>query len=105
MAAAGNQGGPFFGFGHVAGNGDAQENCDVDALTAAKCPAGSAAALDTGRLCPYPWGMDVIPIKPERKAQLDDYAQRYGQSVAAAPGEGLAARLHMEATQLQQDRK
>jgi hypothetical protein len=28
--------------------------------------------------------MDVIPIRPERKAQLEDYAQRHGQEPAAA---------------------
>jgi hypothetical protein len=28
--------------------------------------------------------MDVIPIKPERKAQLEEYAQRRGQDTAAA---------------------
>ena len=28
--------------------------------------------------------MDMIPVKPERKAQLEDYAQRHGQDTAAA---------------------
>jgi hypothetical protein len=28
--------------------------------------------------------VEAIPIKPERKAELDDYAQRYGQSVTDA---------------------
>jgi predicted transcriptional regulator len=40
--------------------------------------------------------MDAIPIKPERKAQLDDYAQRYGQSVTDALDEALAAYLEWE---------
>jgi hypothetical protein len=34
--------------------------------------------------------MDVIPIKPERKAQLEEYAQRRGQDVAAVLDEALA---------------
>jgi predicted transcriptional regulator len=40
--------------------------------------------------------MDVVPIKPERKAQLDDYAQRYGQNVTDALDEVLAAYLEWE---------
>ena len=34
--------------------------------------------------------MDVIPIKPERKAQLEEYAQRRGQDTAAALDHALA---------------
>jgi predicted transcriptional regulator len=37
--------------------------------------------------------MDTIPITPERKAQLDGYAQRHGQDAAAALDEVLAAYL------------
>jgi len=34
--------------------------------------------------------MEMLPVKPERKAQLDDYALRHGQDTAAAPDEVLA---------------
>jgi predicted transcriptional regulator len=40
--------------------------------------------------------MDAIPIRPERRAQLDDYARRYGQSVTDALDEALAAYLEWE---------
>ena len=40
--------------------------------------------------------MDVIPIKPERKAQLEEYAQRHGQDTAAALDEALAEYLEWE---------
>jgi predicted transcriptional regulator len=40
--------------------------------------------------------MDVIPIKPERKAQLEEYAQRHGQDTAAALDEVLAEYLEWE---------
>jgi predicted transcriptional regulator len=46
--------------------------------------------------------MDAIPIRPERRAQLDDYAQRYGQSVTDALDEALAAYLEWERTDYQQ---
>lgn len=46
--------------------------------------------------------MDVIPIKPERKAELDNYAQRYGQSVTDALDEALAAYLEWERTDYQE---
>jgi predicted transcriptional regulator len=46
--------------------------------------------------------MDMISIKPERKAQLDDYAQRYGQSVNYALDEALAAYLEWERTDYQE---
>jgi predicted transcriptional regulator len=44
----------------------------------------------------YAWGMDVIPIRPERKAQLEDYAQRHGQDAAAALDAVLAEFLEGE---------
>ena len=40
--------------------------------------------------------MDVIPIRPERKAQLEEYAQRRGQDPAAALDEVLADALESE---------
>jgi predicted transcriptional regulator len=40
--------------------------------------------------------MDVIPIKPERKAQLEDYARRRGQDTATALDEALADYLDWE---------
>jgi predicted transcriptional regulator len=53
--------------------------------------------VDTSRGSHYPEGvMDVIAIKPERKAQLDDYARRHGQDVTDALDEALAAYLEWE---------
>jgi predicted transcriptional regulator len=40
--------------------------------------------------------MDVIPIKPERKAQLEAFAQRHGQDAAAALDNVLAEYLEWE---------
>jgi len=40
--------------------------------------------------------MDVIPLKPERRAQLEEYAQRRGQDPAVALDEALAAYLEWE---------
>jgi predicted transcriptional regulator len=40
--------------------------------------------------------MDMIPLKPERKAQLEEYAQRHGQDPAAALDEALGAYLEWE---------
>lgn len=40
--------------------------------------------------------LDAIPLKPERKAQLEEYAQRHGQDPAAALDEALAAYLEWE---------
>jgi predicted transcriptional regulator len=40
--------------------------------------------------------MEMIPLTPERKAQLDDYAQRRGQEPAAALDEVLADALEWE---------
>jgi predicted transcriptional regulator len=52
---------------------------------------------------PYPKGvMDVIPIKPERKAQLEAYAQRRGQDTAAALDEALAEYLAWEQQDFQE---
>lgn len=38
----------------------------------------------------------MVPISPERKAQLDDYAHRHGQDTAAALDEALANYLEWE---------
>ena len=46
--------------------------------------------------------MEVIPIKPERKAELDNYAQRYGQSATDALDESLGAYLEWERTDYQE---
>ena len=46
--------------------------------------------------------MDVIPIKPERKAQLEEYAQRRGQDPAAALDDALAAYLEWERQDFEQ---
>ncbi|MGA2020008.1 MAG: hypothetical protein ABSH02_05410 [Candidatus Sulfotelmatobacter sp.] len=40
--------------------------------------------------------MDMMPLKPERKAQLEEYAQRRGQDPAIALDEVLAAYLEWE---------
>jgi predicted transcriptional regulator len=40
--------------------------------------------------------MDMIPLKPERKAQLEEYAKRRGQDPAAALDDVLAAYLEWE---------
>ncbi len=40
--------------------------------------------------------MEMIPLTPERKAQLDDYAQRHGQAPAEALDEVLADALEWE---------
>lgn len=40
--------------------------------------------------------MDMIPLKPERKAQLEEYAQRRGQDTATALDDALAAYLEWE---------
>jgi hypothetical protein len=37
--------------------------------------------------------MDMIPLKPERLAQLEEYAQRHGQDPAAALDDALATYL------------
>ena len=40
--------------------------------------------------------MDTIPLRPERRAQLEEYAKRRGQDPAAALDEALAAYLEWE---------
>jgi predicted DNA-binding protein len=40
--------------------------------------------------------MEMLPVKPERKAQLDDYAQRHGQDTATALDEVLEKYLEWE---------
>ncbi len=40
--------------------------------------------------------MDAIPLKPERRAQLEEYAKRRGQDPAAALDDALAAYLEWE---------
>lgn len=40
--------------------------------------------------------METISLKPERKAQLEDYAQRHGQDAAAALDDVLGAALEWE---------
>ena len=40
--------------------------------------------------------MDMIPLKPERKAQLEEYAKRRGQEPAAALDEALSAYLEWD---------
>jgi predicted transcriptional regulator len=40
--------------------------------------------------------MEMVPVTPERKAQLEDYAQRNGQDTATVLDEALAAYLEWE---------
>jgi predicted transcriptional regulator len=40
--------------------------------------------------------MDMIPLTPERRAQLEEYAQRRGQDPAKALDDALAAFLEWE---------
>jgi predicted transcriptional regulator len=40
--------------------------------------------------------MEMLPLTPERKAQLDDYARRHGQDSATALDEALATYLDWE---------
>ncbi len=40
--------------------------------------------------------MDLIPIKPERMEQLEQYARRHGQDTAAALDHALAEYLEWE---------
>lgn len=40
--------------------------------------------------------MNTIPLKPERKAQLEEYAKRRGQDPADALDEALASYLEWE---------
>jgi predicted transcriptional regulator len=40
--------------------------------------------------------MDMLPLTPERKAQLDDYARRHGQDAVTALDDALAAYFDWE---------
>lgn len=40
--------------------------------------------------------MDMIPLNPERRAQLEEYALRHGQDTASALDQVLAAYLEWE---------
>jgi predicted transcriptional regulator len=40
--------------------------------------------------------MDMIPLKPERRAQLEEYARRHGQDAASALDDVLADYLEWE---------
>jgi predicted transcriptional regulator len=40
--------------------------------------------------------MEMIPLRPERRAQLEEYAQRRGQDPAAALDDALATYLERE---------
>ena len=40
--------------------------------------------------------MDTIPLKPKRKAQLEEYAKRRGQDTATALDDALATYLEWE---------
>jgi hypothetical protein len=40
--------------------------------------------------------MDILPIKPERMAELEEYARRHGQDTAAALDEVVATYLEWE---------
>jgi hypothetical protein len=40
--------------------------------------------------------MEMMPVKPERKAQLETYAKEHGQSAAEALDDLLAAQLEAE---------
>ncbi len=46
--------------------------------------------------------MELLPITPERKAQLDNYARRHGQDTAAALDQVLANYLEWEQEDYQQ---
>ena len=40
--------------------------------------------------------MEMLPVTPERKAELDDYAHRHGRDLATALDEALASFLGWE---------
>jgi predicted DNA-binding protein len=40
--------------------------------------------------------LDMLPVTPERKAQLDDYARRHGKETASALDEVIANYLEWE---------
>jgi hypothetical protein len=59
--------------------------------------APESPQFDRSHQKPYSEGvMDAIPITPERKAQLEEYAQRQGKDPAAALDEVLAEVLEWE---------
>lgn len=55
-----------------------------------------SVCVDTKQRKAYSWGMEMVPLTPERKAQLDDYAERHGQAPAEALDEVLADALEWE---------
>lgn len=57
---------------------------------------GMSVVVDRQEANPYFWDMDMVALTPERKAQLDDYAQRHGQDAATALDEVVAAYLEWE---------
>src|SRR5260370_39224854 len=57
----------------------------------------SIGTMSSFSLCLFGMGfMDLIPLKPERKAQLEEYAHRHAQDPAAALDDALAAYLERE---------
>ncbi len=46
--------------------------------------------------------MELISINPERKAQLEDYAERHGQNAVEALDEALGAYLEWERIEYQE---
>jgi predicted transcriptional regulator len=46
--------------------------------------------------------MEILLLKPGRKAPLDEYAQRHGQDAAAALDEALGAYLEWERSDYQE---
>ena len=46
--------------------------------------------------------MELVPIKPELKAQLEDYAQRHGKNAADALDEALGTYLEWERADYQE---
>lgn len=46
--------------------------------------------------------MEMLPVTPERKAQLEDYAHRHGQDAATALDEVLANYLDWERAEYQE---
>jgi len=62
-----------------------------DTQLACEVPGAGPTPVDRSRRNPYPESvMDIPPIKPERMAQLEDYARRHGQDTAAALDDVLA---------------
>ena len=49
--------------------------------------------------------MDMMPVKPERKAQLEEYAQRHGKDTIAALDDVLATYLDWERQDYQESVK